>query len=184
MPLLASFFGHGAFKAIDVLQTQKSLVTLALGVPAFMMVKVLAPGFYAQQDIKTPVKVGAYCMLLNTLLCAIFIWPLAHAGLTLASALASYANAGALLALLWRRGAYRPSPGWKQFFGQLFFANTALAAYLLCSPDNITVWMSRAMGGRFLHLLTYILFGFILYVLCLGLTGVRFTQFRGHFLEK
>jgi len=184
MPLLASFFGHGAFKAIDVLQTQKSLVTLGLGVPAFMMVKVLAPGFYAQQDIKTPVKVGAYCMLLNTILCAIFIWPLAHAGLTLASALASYANAGGLLLLLWRRGAYAPSPGWRKFFGQLCFANAALFAYLMCSSGDITVWMSRSMGGRFLHLLTYILFAFILYVVCLALTGVRFTQFRGHFLEK
>jgi putative peptidoglycan lipid II flippase len=184
MPLLASFFGHGAFKAIDVLQTQKSLMTLGLGVPAFMMVKVLAPGFYAQQDIKTPVKVGAYCMLLNTILCAIFIWPLAHAGLTLASALAGYANAGTLLVLLWRRGTYRPSPGWRQFFGQLFFANAALVTYLLCSPGDITVWMGRAMGGRFLHLLSYILVAFILYVLCLGLTGVRFSQFRGHFLEK
>lgn len=184
MPLLASFFGHGAFKAIDVLQTQRSLLTLGLGVPAFMMVKVLAPGFYAQQDIKTPVKVGAYCMLLNTILCAILIWPLAHAGLTLASSLAGYANAGALLVLLWKRGTYRPSPGWRRFFGQLVFANAALAAYLLCSPGDITVWMGRAMGGRFLHLLTYILFAFILYVLCLVLTGVRFSQFRGHLLGK
>jgi len=184
MPLLASFFGHGAFKAIDVLQTQKSLMTLGFGVPAFMMVKVLAPGFYAQQDIRTPVKVGAYCMLLNTILCAIFIWPLAHAGLTLASALAGYANAGTLFMLLWKRGTYRPSPGWKKFFWQLSVANTALAVYLLCSVGDITVWMERAMGGRFLHLLTHVFFAFIVYVLCLGVTGVRFTQFRGHFLEK
>ncbi|MDF1684065.1 MAG: murein biosynthesis integral membrane protein MurJ [Legionellaceae bacterium] len=184
MPLLASFFGHGAFKAIDVLQTQKSLMTLGLGVPAFMMVKVLAPGFYAQQDIRTPVKVGAYCMLVNTVLCAIFIWPLAHAGLTLASALAGYANAGTLFVLLWKRGVYRPSPGWKTFFWQMFVANAALVIYLLCAAGDITEWMDRAMGGRFLHLLIHVFFAFIVYVLCLGLTGVRFKQFRGHFLEK
>jgi len=184
MPLLASFFGHGAFKAIDVLQTQKSLMTLGFGVPAFMMIKVLAPGFYAQQDIKTPVKIGAYCMLLNTILCAIFVWPFAHAGLTLASALAGYANAGTLLVLLWKRGTYRPSPGWKKFFGQLFFANAALAIYLLCIFNDITVWMGRAMGGRFLYLLSYVFIAFILYIVCLGLSGVRFAQFRGHLLEK
>ncbi|NCT57332.1 MAG: murein biosynthesis integral membrane protein MurJ [Legionella sp.] len=184
MPLLASFFGHGAFKALDVLQTQKSLVTLGLGVPAFMIVKVLASGFYAQQDIKTPVKVGAYCMLFNTILCAIFIWPLAHAGLTLASTLAGYANAATLLILLWKRGIYSPSSGWRKFFGQLFIANAALIVYLLYSSGNIDVWMNQTMGGRILDLLTHILVAFILYVVCLGLTGVRFTQFRGHLLEK
>ncbi|MDF1828082.1 MAG: murein biosynthesis integral membrane protein MurJ [Legionellaceae bacterium] len=184
MPLLASFFGHGAFKALDVLQTQKSLITLGLGVPAFMIVKVLASGFYAQQDIKTPVKVGAYCMLLNTILCAIFIWPLAHAGLTLASTLAGYANAATLLILLWKRRTYRPSAGWRKFFGQILIANAALVVYLLYSSGNIDLWMEQSMGARLFDLLTHVLVGFILYVVCLGLTGVRFTQFRGHLLEK
>ncbi|MGB4898639.1 MAG: murein biosynthesis integral membrane protein MurJ, partial [Ignavibacteria bacterium] len=87
MPLIACCFAYGKFSVIDLLQTQKSLMALASGVPAFMMVKVLASGFYACQDIKTPVKIGAYAMLINSLLCALLIWPLAHAGLALASAL-------------------------------------------------------------------------------------------------
>ena len=82
MPLIAGCFAYGKFHISDLLQTQKSLITLGLGVPAFMMVKVLASGFYAQQDIATPVKVGIWSMIINTLLCAAFIKFFAHAGLT------------------------------------------------------------------------------------------------------
>ncbi len=183
MPLLSSFFGYRAFKAFDVMQTQKSLVTLALGVPAFMMVKVLAPGFYAQQDIKTPVKVGAFCMLLNTLLCALFIKPLAHAGLTLASALSGYANALTLLFLLSRRGVYQPSPGWRRFLLQLFIANIVLGGYLFWASGDLNHWMAWAMHQRFLHVFGHVLFAGLIYFACLGLTGMRFGQFRGQALE-
>ncbi|MCH9755747.1 MAG: murein biosynthesis integral membrane protein MurJ [Gammaproteobacteria bacterium] len=184
MPLLSSFFGYRAFKAFDVLQTQQSLMTLGLGVPAFMMVKVLAPGFYAQQDIKTPVKVGAFCMLLNTALCAALIWPLAHAGLTLASAIAGYANAFTLLILLWRRGAYQPSPGWRRFLLQLCFANMVLGSYLIWIAGDLVDWMSLTMSHRLMHLLGYVASAGILYFVCLGITGMRFGQFRGQLLEK
>lgn len=183
VPLLSSFFGYRAFKAIDVLQTQKSLLTLGLGVPAFMMVKVLAPGFYAQQDIKTPVKVGAFCMLLNTALCAALIWPLAHAGLTLASAISGYANAFTLLFLLWRRGNYQPSPGWSTFFLQLLFANLILALFLIWTAGDLTDWMSRSMSERFLHLFGYVISAGVIYAVALFSTGMRPGQFKGQFLE-
>ncbi len=184
MPILSSFFGYRAFKAFDVLQTQQSLMTLSFGVPAFMMVKVLAPGFYAQQDIKTPVKVGAYCMLLNTVLCALFIWPLQHAGLTLASALAGYANALTLLILLWRRGVYRPVSGWRRFLLQLMFASSVLGAYLIWAAGDLADWMSFAVGHRMLYLVGYVLSAAVLYFVSLRLAGMRFGQFRGQFLEK
>ena len=183
-PLLSGFFGYRAFKAFDVLQTQKSLVMLALGVPAFMMVKVLAPGFYAQQDIKTPVKIGAFCMVLNTALCAALIWPLAHAGLTLASAVSGYANAFILLIVLWRRGAYQPSPGWRQFLLQLFFANLVLGVYLSWASGDLNYWMGLLMRQRLMHLLGHVLLAGMIYFVCLGLAGVRFKQFRGQLLEK
>jgi putative peptidoglycan lipid II flippase len=184
MPLLASFFGYGEFKAIDVLQTQRSLTMLGAGVPAFMMIKVLAPGFYAQQDIKTPVKVGAICMILNTLLCAILIWPLAHAGLALASALVGYVNAGALLVLLWRRGSYQPSEGWLRFSVQLLIANVALATYLIWISGDLITWMADTRGTRLLHVLGYVASAGIIYFATLVLTGVRFSEFRGQVLEK
>ncbi|MDF1646839.1 MAG: murein biosynthesis integral membrane protein MurJ [Legionellaceae bacterium] len=184
MPLLSSFFGYRAFKAFDVLQTQKSLITLALGVPAFMMVKVLAPGFYAQQDIKTPVKVGAVCMLLNTALCASLIWPLEHAGLTLASSISGYVNALSLLILLWRRGSYSPSPGWRRFLLQLCVANVVLGVYLAWAAGDLESWMRLTMGHRFMRLFGYVFSAGVLYFVCLAVTGMRFGQFRGQLLEK
>ena len=96
-PLLATLLGHGKFNAFDVMMTRESLMTFAIGVQAFMLVKVLASGFYAKQNIKTPVKVAAFSMLCNMVLNAILIFPLAHAGLALATSISAYVNAGLLL---------------------------------------------------------------------------------------
>jgi putative peptidoglycan lipid II flippase len=157
---------------------------LALGVPAFMMVKVLAPGFYAQQDIKTPVKIGAFCMLLNTVLCAVLIFPLAHAGLTLASAVSGYANAFILLFILSRRGAYQASRGWGRFLLQLSFATIVLGVYLIWATGDLKTWMGFAMRYRLIHLLGHVLLAGVIYFACLAVTGMRFGQFRGQLLEK
>jgi len=183
-PLLASFFGYRAFTALDVVQTQKSLFTLAMGVPAFMMIKVLAPGFYAQQDIKTPVKIGAYCMLLNTLFCAILIWPLQHAGLTLASTISGYANALSLLYLLKKHDIYQPSPGWGKFMLQLFIASMLLVVYLFWVSGELSEWMVLGAGKRFSYVLLDIASAGLLYLGALWVLGVRFSHFKGQVLES
>jgi len=180
MPMIAGSFGYGKFSVIDLLQTQKSLITLSLGIPAFMSVKILASAFYARQDIKTPVKVGAIAMGVNTLLCAIFIWPLAHAGLTLASSLASYLNCGLLLWLLIKEKAYIPSPGWLKFAGQLLFANIILSVYLWIASGNVQDWMSLQITARLSLLLAYVLVAILLYMGALRLVGIQVGHFRDH----
>ncbi|WP_133126761.1 murein biosynthesis integral membrane protein MurJ [Legionella nagasakiensis] len=183
MPLIASCFAYGEFSVMDVLETQKSLFTLALGVPVFMMVKVLASGFYAQQNIKTPVKVGALAMVVNTLLCALLIGPLAHAGLTLASTIAGYVNCGILLILLLRKEIYQPSPGWKRFLLQLLSANIAISVYLLWAAGDVSFWMAKPLLARISLLLAHVLVAVFIYLLCLGFCGVRPAQFRGQIKE-
>lgn len=183
MPLIASCFAYGKFNAYDLIQTQKSLFTLALGVPAFMMVKVLASGFYAQQDISTPVKVGAISMVVNTLLCCAFVWYFAHAGLTLASALAGYVNCGLLLFLLIKRGVFQPSSGWFKYSMQLIAGNAAVAAYLYFMTDTIDYWLSFSPALRLSLLLAHVLAVVALYLLVLGLTGLRPNHFRGQMKE-
>ncbi len=183
MPLIASCFAYGKFNAYDLIQTQKSLFTLALGVPAFMMVKVLASGFYAQQDIRTPVKVGAISMVINTLLCCVFVWSLAHAGLTLASALAGYVNCGLLLFLLIKRGVFQPSPGWLKYSVQLLLANTAVAIYLYFMTGTVDYWLSFSPVLRLSLLLAHVLAVVTLYLLVLGLAGLRPNHFRGQMKE-
>lgn len=180
MPLIASCFAYGKFQVYDVVQTQKSLMTLGAGVPAFMMIKVLASGFYARQDISTPVKVGALAMIVNTILCFVFVWHMQHAGLTLASALAGYVNCGILLVLLLRRRVYIPSPGWLKFCLQLLVANCAVALYLLCTINTVSYWLSMPSYIRLSVLLAHVFAVTVIYLLVLGLTGLRPNQFRGH----
>lgn len=180
-PLIASGFAYGAFSALDVLQTQKSLIALGAGVPAFMMVKVLASGFYARQDIKTPVKVGAWSMLVNSLLCAALIWPLAHAGLALSSTLAGYLNTGVLLVLLIRRGFYTPCAGWRKFIGQILIANLAVGLYLFAVRGTLSYWLDLPALHRVAVLGGHVLLAIIIYFTCLLLAGVRVWQFRGLF---
>jgi putative peptidoglycan lipid II flippase len=184
MPVIASCFAYGKFSQFDLLMTEKSLITLAIGVPAFMLVKVLASGFYAGQNIKTPVKVGAVAMLVNSLLCAILIWPLAHAGLTLASTIAGYVNCFILLFLLIRRGVYKPSVGWLKYGLQLLFANTVLIIYLFMMRADVSFWMGLSVTWRLVTLLAYIGLAILIYFFCLALTGLRPGMFRGNFKES
>lgn len=183
MPLIAGCFAYGKFGITDIIQTQKSLITLGLGVPAFMMVKVLASGFYAQQDIKTPVKVGVWSMVINTMLCALLVGVFAHAGLTLASALAGYVNCGCLLYLLVKRGVFKPSSGWFKFCCQLAVANAVISVYLYAMNGSITYWLSFSATSRLCLLLTHVFAVAVIYLLVLGLSGLRFSDFRGQMKE-
>lgn len=183
MPVIACCFGYGKFTVYDVWQTQKSLLALGAGVPAFMMVKVLASGFYAGQNIKTPVKVGAMAMVINSLLCAVFIWPLAHAGLALASTLAGYFNCLMLLILLIKRDIYVPSSGWIRYLWQLAFASLCLAVYLYLIQGSLEQWLGLAPQWRLALLMAEIVFSGVIYCGALLLVGVRPAQFRGHMRE-
>lgn len=183
MPLIASCFAYGRFVAIDVVMTQRSLIALGIGVPAFMMVKVLASGFYARQNIKTPVKVGALAMLANTIFCALLIKPLAHAGLALASSLAGFLNCGILLMLLLKRNIYRPSPGWIRFIAQLLTANTLVAVYLWFMAGDVQYWLSKPAALRLGLLLAHVSVAIAIYVLSLRMFGMKPTQFRGQVRE-
>lgn len=184
MPLIATSFAYGHFLASDVLQIQKSLVTLAMGVPAFMMVKVLASGFYAQQNIKTPVKIGAIAMLVNSILCACLIYPLAHAGLTLASSLAGYLNCGLLLGLLIRRGIFKASAGWVRFLMQLLLGNTLMAIYLWSMIGDLDFWLSKPFAIRGGLVLMHVFVAILIYLLGLGASGIKPAQFRGQFKDE
>lgn len=183
MPMVASCFAYGKFELYDVLMTQKSLFTLALGVPAFMMVKVLASGFYARQDIMTPVKVGALAMVINSLLCALLVWPMAHAGLTLASSIAGYVNCGVLLYLLIRRQIYQPSSGWGKYLLQLLFANSMMVIYLIYVRGFAVHWLAYPISTRLMVLLGHVCAAVVIYFLCLMLSGVKPAQFRGQMKE-
>ncbi len=176
-PILMTLLGYGKFTHHDVVMTQKSLSTFSLGLCAFMLVKVLGSAFYATQNIKTPVKVGAVSMLVNTVFCLLLIKPLAHAGLALASSIAGWVNALALLYLLIVRGVYQRASGWLKYLAQLLTANLLMAILLFYLKGHIP-WVSLSGAYRGIYLLLSVLMALTLYFLSLYSSGLRLSHFR------
>lgn len=178
-PLLAVLFGYGRFDAHDVLMTRLSLMAFAVGIPAFMLVKVLASGFYAKQNIKTPVKVGVLAMISNTLLNLILIKPFAHMGLAASTSIAAFLNAGILLYLLIKSDIYHPNSGWMKFISQMILANGLMAAWLIWQDSSMTQWLTWNWSARAMQLSYLIIPALFIYSAALYFSGVRFKDFRG-----
>jgi len=172
-PLLATLFQYGEFSGEDVRMASQSLMAYALGLQAFMLIKVLAPGFYARQDTRTPVRVGIVAMVANMVFNVILIFPLAHAGLALATSLSSTLNAALLFRLLRREGVYRPLPGWPLFCIQLLLANALMATLLWLGVGELSDWLESGAAQRVFHLVWLILGGLTVYVISVLIVGVR-----------
>jgi putative peptidoglycan lipid II flippase len=180
-PMLATLFysGSGAFNAEDVAMATRSLMAYALGLVAFMGIKVLAPGFYARQDTRTPVKIAVIAMGVNMVLNIALMFPLRHAGLALATTLAACLNAGLLLRGLLREGVYRPAPGWPGLLARGLLASGAMGAALFGLCGDTADWLRLGAWERVGSLALCIGAGALLYVLTLFLLGIRFRDFAG-----
>ncbi len=135
--LVATLFHYGQFSATDVAQTQLAVVSYSVGLIGLLAVKILAPGFYAQQDLRTPVRIAIVVLVATQLMNLALVPLLQHAGLALAIGLGACLNAAALLWGLLRRGTYRPGAGWLAFSLRALPALAALAAWLLWSGQRI-----------------------------------------------
>lgn len=178
VPLIATMFQHGAFTADDVLQTRLALVAYSVGLIGLILVKVLAPGFYAQQNIKTPVKIALLTLLATQAMNLAFIVPLKHAGLALAIGLASCLNAGLLFRGLRQRNIYLPQPGWAVFTGKIAIALVALAATLWFGMGKETDWLVASTWTRVGHLSALVAAGIGAYFATLWTLGFRLQDFR------
>lgn len=176
-PMLVTLFQYEHFTALDVAMTQRSLLAFAIGIPAFMLVKVLASGFYARQDIKTPVRIAVIAVLFNIALNAALFHPLKHAGLALATSLSATLNAGLLLWYLLRSKHYQPVAGWLGFARQLLFASSAMASVLWFATDELKLWFGWQWFARVWHLSGLCALAFCVYVLCLWISGAKWRQF-------
>ncbi len=162
-PIMATLFMHGHFSLTDVMMSRRSLWAFALGLPAFMMIKILASAFYSRQNIKTPVKIAAVALLFNFVGNCLLIRSLAHAGLALSSALAAYVNAGCLLVLLLKKKMYCPKPGWWLYLLCLFVASSVMVALIcICSPP-LMVWINGSLWYRVSRLASIVLLGSLAY---------------------
>lgn len=178
-PILATLFQYKKFTGHDVLMTRLSLMAFATGLPAFMLVKVLATAFYARKNIKTPVKIGVIAMVSNVVLNLILMFPLAHAGLALATSLAAMFNAAALFYLLIKRQFFQPQAGWWRFTGQIVLANGLLVAWIVWSTGPLADWFAWSARIRAEHLGVIIGVGIFIYLGSLMMTGLRLKHLRG-----
>jgi len=132
-PVMMALFGHGHFSARDAVLAAQSLRAYAVGLPAFVLVKVLSPGFFARGDTRTPVLVGLGTLVLNFILNISFMHWLAHIGPPLASSLAAMVNAGVLAFILMRRGALMPDPLLVRQLGGMVVCAALMAAGLVAA---------------------------------------------------
>ncbi len=177
-PMVATLFQYGHFHRYDVLMTQKSVIAYAVGLQAFMLVKILSSAFYARQDIKTPVKIAVVMVLFNIILNAILIFPLAHAGLALATSLSSCTNVGLLLFLLYKKNIYRFQAGWGLFSLRLLVANAAIGFWLAYQQGPLAQWLNWHAKERVEHLFFLMISAIILYFVVLWISGLRFKHLR------
>jgi len=165
-PLVASLYARGAFSAHDVQQTTYALMGYGAGLIGIVAIKVLAPGFYASQDIRTPVRIAIMVLVITQLLNIVLVPLFAHAGLTLAISLGALINALALLRGLIRRGRYTPTPGWAVFVFQVVAATALLSVFLMWSAGQLR-WVGPSVNDL-QRLLTLILIMFVSAVIYFG----------------
>jgi putative peptidoglycan lipid II flippase len=183
--LITLFYDGGQILKRDITMSTYSLQAFALGLTAFMMIKVLAPGFFARQDTRTPVRIGIIAMVANMAMNLVFvtplhfIWRMGHVGLAMATALAAYLNAYMLFSGLRREGVFHAVPGWLRFFLQMLAANLvmggAILALLWVWPD----WYAMASWDRICRLLVICCAGLLGYMATLYIGGIRFKDLRG-----
>ncbi|MBF8652456.1 murein biosynthesis integral membrane protein MurJ [Pseudomonas putida] len=176
-PLTVALFQYGKFSATDAAMTQQALIAYSVGLLAIIMVKVLAPGFYAQQNIRTPVKIAVFTLVCTQLFNLVLIGPLAHAGLALAISLGACLNAGLLFWKLRTQQLFQPQPGWAVFLLKLVLAAGLMSGVLMAGMHYLPAWVEGNMLERLMRLMALIMAGVVTYFGCLYLCGFRPRQF-------
>jgi putative peptidoglycan lipid II flippase len=184
-PMLATLFQYGEFTAIDTRMARLSLMAYSVALLGFTLVKVLSPGYFSRQDIRTPVRVSIRAMFVNIVLNLVIVVPMvllaipgAHAGLAAATGLAAIYNAGALYRGLRQTGVYIPGDGWRTLLGRVLLANLAMAISLWLVAGPLDVWLEAAWHARGLRLAGSIALGALVYLAALFALGLRPRQLR------
>ncbi|HYC48346.1 MAG TPA: murein biosynthesis integral membrane protein MurJ [Burkholderiales bacterium] len=178
VPLVSTLFQYGAFTAADTLATRDAVIAYSVGLVALILVKVLAPGFYARQNIKTPVKVAIVSLCATQLMNLALVWHLRHAGLALAISIGACVNAALLYGLLRRAGVYRPQPGWGVFTLKLGLAVYAMGAMLWLASGSTLEWLAGGASQRVLWLAAIVPAGAVTYFAALWILGFRLADFN------
>jgi len=190
-PILVTLFYYGdVMTARDMSMATLSLRAYAAGLVAFMLIKVLAPGFFARQDMRTPVRIGVIAMVSNMLLNLLFVlplhhyWQIGHMGLAAATSVSAFLNAGLLYVFLRKNNIYSPSAHWLRFSLSLILSLSAMVAVLILVANQLNAndsvfWQQLVWWQRVANIAGLCLAGFVTYIGCLFITGFRLADLRG-----
>ena len=179
VPLLSTFFQRGAFTGHDVVMTSYALIGYSVGLIGILLVKILAPAFYAKQDIRTPVKIGVVTLIATQLMNLIFVYGLQwhHAGLALSIGLGACLNSAILFHYLRKRDIYQPEPGWAKFFLKIVIAVCALGIALWFGTGTTDSWLNSNGWARIGRLTILVSGGIAVYFAALAALGFRPKDF-------
>ncbi len=177
-PLIATLFQSSVFDATDVAMSQRSLMAYSLGLVPFILIKVLAPGFYARQDTRTPVRIAVIAMASNMVLNIALVFPLAHAGLALATAVSAGLNSALLYRGLRREGIFQPEPGWGALILRGAVAAILMGIVLFWIGGDLSGWLESGTWGRAMRLTGLVVGGVVLYFASLFVLGIRVRHFQ------
>lgn len=177
-PMIMVLFMRGEFTAVDAAQSKLSLMAYSVGLLFFMLIKVLASGFFARQDTKTPVKIGIQAMIANMVFNLLLIVPLAHAGLALATSLSALFNASFLYINLKRLGVYQLTQKTKFLVVKIALSGAGMLALItLLSPDS-AAWVALSIEQRIFYLTGLIAAGGFSYLILLFLLRVKVSELK------
>lgn len=184
-PIVVTIFDHGVFRANDVLMTRTALMAYTVGLLGFSMVKILAPGYFARQDTRTPVRIGMVAVIVNIVLNFVFVglilhfgFAAPHAGLALATGVAALVNALLLYRGLIAGGHFRAAAGWLAFAGRIVIATLAMALVASWLGGELNDWLAMSLLEQVIRLSGIILASLIVYLLALLACGFRPRQLK------
>lgn len=174
-PLVTSLFYYGKFTSLDVTMTQQALIAYSIGLLGLILVKILAPGFYARQNIKTPVKIAIFTLVMTQVMNVLFVFvlDLRHVGLALAIGLGACLNAGLLYYHLRQSGIFKPQLGWALFLLKLLVALVVMGSVLYFAMGDASAWLEFTLIKRLMYMGGLVVLGAVSYFSTLMLLGFR-----------
>jgi putative peptidoglycan lipid II flippase len=177
LPLIATLFHYGRFGAEDAWMTRQALVAYSIGLVGMILVKILAPGFYARENVVTPVKIGVLTLLATQAMNLVFIGPLKHAGLALAIGLGACLNAALLYRVLRSNQIYKPAPGWPLFLLKVGASVGFMAVVLFTTMGDPAWWLAAGWERKIPAVMGLVVLGAAVYASCLLAFGFRPRDF-------
>jgi len=176
-PLIATLFQHGKFDVTAVMMSSQALIAYSVGLTGLILVKILAPAFYARQNIRTPVKIAIFTLVIVQLANLAFVPWLKHAGLALSTGLGACVNAGLLYYFMRKQAIYVPRPGWLVFFMKVVVALYLMGGLLWFAGGSNAEWVTMGATWKVSKLLTVVALGAAVYFAALWAMGLRLRDF-------